>query len=90
MGEQLFERPLVHVLSMNVQPKNENKDSPLAMYGEICDFGATEVHELFNRDIDVGEILGTSNKLSLSGFKIFMLATTYMYTTKLDKCGVVR
>ncbi|KAL8160785.1 hypothetical protein V2J09_012274 [Rumex salicifolius] len=63
-------RPLVHVLSVSVQPKNEEK--PLAIYGriraEFCDSGATDVHELFNRERGAAQIiLGTSNALTLTG-----------------------
>ncbi|XP_045809385.1 uncharacterized protein LOC123903803 isoform X2 [Trifolium pratense] len=61
-------RPLVQVLSVTVQPK---KDSPLLIYGEICgevyDSGAKQVHELYKRQPDAAEIVGTNTELSLIG-----------------------
>ncbi|XP_045809377.1 uncharacterized protein LOC123903800 isoform X2 [Trifolium pratense] len=60
-------RPLVQVLSVTVQPKR----SPLLIYGEICgevyDSGAKQVHELYKRQPDAAEIVGTNTELSLIG-----------------------
>ncbi|XP_045809382.1 uncharacterized protein LOC123903802 isoform X3 [Trifolium pratense] len=60
-------RPLVQVLSVTVQPKR----SPLLIYGEICgevyDSGAKQVHELYKRQPDAAELVGTNTELSLIG-----------------------
>ncbi|KAL5698298.1 hypothetical protein ACHQM5_029356 [Ranunculus cassubicifolius] len=58
-------RPLVHVLSVSVQPKN---DKPLAIYGRIhaefsSEAGGMAVHELYNRARNVAEILGSATTL---------------------------
>ncbi|KAL8168363.1 hypothetical protein V2J09_009862, partial [Rumex salicifolius] len=64
-------QPLVQMLSVSVQPKKENLDKPFAIYGrihaEICDSTVMIVHELYNRESNVAEILGTSKTLTLSG-----------------------
>ncbi|KAL6495607.1 hypothetical protein OROGR_030170 [Orobanche gracilis] len=66
--------PLIHVISVNVQPEKEGEEGkPLAIYGRIsvqfCDsvYRGMVEHDLYKRERNDIEVLGTNGSLTLNG-----------------------